>query len=265
MIGEQKTKDDGYVTIATKVPAHIAELLSILARQRGMEVYELLQLLVNGFITAAKADGPLSPQLKAMIEAIQVDSSWQNAFSFAGVSGTTDIEQMVLVLRQRDLHGHPKLGFGLAMIEHPFCGGTTMTLCIDDILERIVEVSMKGLYKQLRQIGVSFESDSIRETLTMLCDAQTIVNLEEQDRLELPGYGDYHEHGKRVEYGKRTKRIHHKTPDDIAQQQTIIFDDIDRETAQAEVEDWEGEHRQHDDAPEDMEDKMGFRPIGGDW
>ena len=34
-----KIKDDGYVSVATKVPKHVAELLSILAKQRGMEVY----------------------------------------------------------------------------------------------------------------------------------------------------------------------------------------------------------------------------------
>ena len=65
---------------------------------------------------------------------------------------------------------------------------------------------------------------------------------------------------------QKFKRKPHRTPDSVAnQQQTIHFEDIDRETAEAEVQEWEGEHRQHDDASEDMENKMGFRPIGGEW
>lgn len=247
MIGEQKTKDDGYVTIATKVPAHIAELLSILARQRGMEVYELLQLLINGFITAAKANGPLSPQMKMLLEVLQTDTSWKGAFSFTGLSGTTDIEQVILIMRQRDQAGRAKPGFGIAMIDHPCCGGTTMTLCVDDILERVVEVSMKGLYRQLRQIGVSLESESMRETLIMLCDAKAIEDLNEQDRLELPGYGEYHEFGKRIEFDKKYKRKHHKSPDSIDTQQRIVFDDSDREIADYEARDWEGEHKGNSD------------------
>ena len=247
MIGEQKTKDDGYVTIATKVPAHIAELLSILARQRGMEVYELLQLLINGFITAAKANGPLSPQMKTLLEMLQTDTSWKGAFSFTGLSGTTDIEQVILIMRQRDQAGRAKPGFGIAMIDHPCCGGTTMTLCVDDILERVVEVSMKGLYRQLRQIGVSLESESMRETLIMLCDAKAIEDLNEQDRLELPGYGEYHEFGKRIEFDKKYKRKHHKSPDSIDTQQRIVFDDSDREIADYEARDWEGEHKGNSD------------------
>ena len=260
MIGEQKQKNEsGYVVVATKVPAYISELLTILAKQRGMEVYELLQLLINGFITAAKASGPLSPQMKTLIEMLQTDTSWKGAFSFTGLSGSTDVEQAILILRQRDQSGRAKPGFGIAMIDHPCCGGTTMTLCVDDILERVVEVSMKGLYKQLRQIGVSLESESIRETLTLLCDAKAIEDLNEQDRLELPGYGEYHDFGKRIEYEKKFKRIHHRTPDSVANQMSIHFDDSDKQLANYEAQDWEGSHRnpENDEPPVD--------PFGAEW
>lgn len=54
---KQKT-DEGYISIATKVPIWVADLLTILAKMRGMEVYELLQLLVNAFISAAKTAAP---------------------------------------------------------------------------------------------------------------------------------------------------------------------------------------------------------------
>ena len=260
MIENQINNEDGFELVQTKVPQHIKQLLDILAKQRSMSTYELLQLLINAFITAAKANGPLSPQMKTLIEMLQTDTSWKGAFSFTGLSGSTDIEQVILIMRQRDQAGRAKPGFGIAMIDHPCCGGTTMTLCVDDILERVVEVSMKGLYRQLRQIGVNLESNSIRETLTMLCDAKAIEDLNEQDRLELPGYGEYHDFGKRIEYEKNYKRKPHRTPDSIANQQTkIIFDDFDRDTAKAETEDWEGEHRnpENDDPP--------VRPFGCEW
>lgn len=235
MIGEQINKES-YVTVATKVPPYVAELLSILARQRGMEVYELLQLLVNGFITAAKVEGPLSPELKTLIEAIQVDSSWKNAFSFTGISSTTDIEQAIFILRQRDLHGHPKEGYGIAMIDRPFCGGTTMNLCIDDILERVAEVSMRGLYKDLRKMGVMLKTESLRETLTMMCDAQMIEKLNEMDAQELPGYGIHHDYGRAIEYGNKHRRVRHRTPDSLANsQQRIVFDDYDKQLADEEA------------------------------
>ena len=242
--------EEGFELVQTKVPTHIKQLLDILAGQRGMSTYELLQLLINGFITAAKTNGPLSPQVKMLLEVLQTDTSWKGAFSFTGLSGTTDVEQVILIMRQRDQAGRAKPGFGIAMIDHPFCGGTTMTICVDEILERVVEVSMKGLYRQLRQIGVSLDSESMRETLTMLCDAKAIEDLNEQDRLELPGYGEYHEFGKRIEYEKKYKRKPHRTPDSLANsQQRIVFTDDDREISELEAKNWEGEHRQTDLQP----------------
>ena len=120
-----------------------------------------------------------------------------------------------------------------------------MTLCVDDILERIVEVSMKGLYKELRQIGVAYESESIRETLTMLCDSALIENLNEMNDAEMPKVGNFTDFGKAIEYGQRTKRKPHRTPDSLANsQQRIVFDDFDRDLVDMEIKDWEGE--QHD-------------------
>ena len=134
MIGEQNNNEDGFELVQTKVPTHVKQLLDILAKQRGMSTYELLQLLINAFITAAKANGPLSPQMKTLIEMLQTDTSWKGAFSFTGLSGSTDVEQVILIMRQRDQAGRAKPGFGIAMIDHPCCGVTTMTLCVDYIL-----------------------------------------------------------------------------------------------------------------------------------
>ena len=102
---------------------------------------------------------------------------------------------------------------------------------------------MKGLYKELRQIGVAYETESLRETLTMMCDAQLIDHLNQMDADELPKVGDFHDFGKVIEYGNKSKRKPHRTPDSLANsQQRIIFDDFDRDLADMEVKDWEGLH-----------------------
>ena len=243
-MSEQMNIEEGFELVQTKVPTHIKQLLDILAKQRGMSTYELLQLLINGFITAAKASGPLSPQMKMLLEVLQTDTSWKGAFSFTGLSGTTDVEQVILIMRQRDQAGRAKPGFGIAMIDHPFCGGTTMTLCVDDILECVMKVSMPGLYKKLEKIGGRLCCTSHRETLTLLSEYMDDSINKEEELSEMPGYGEYHEYGKRIEYEKKYKRKPHRTPDSVAnQQQRIVFDDYDREVADYEAQDWEGEHK----------------------
>ena len=174
-----------------------------------------------------------------------------------------DVAQVILVLQQHDKDG-ARQGFGLAMIDKPFLPGEepTMTLCVDDILERVAEVSMKGLYRELRQVGVALETESLRETLTMMCDAQLLAHLDESDRGELPQVGDFHDFGKQIQYGRKTKRIHHRTPDSVANsQQRIAFGDDDRELADYGAKDWEGEHIDEHVSPEEIEQSIGCKPF----
>lgn len=240
----QKTKDDGFVSIATKVPVWIANLMTILAKQRDMELYELLQLLVNGFISAAKFDGPLSQDMRQLIDALKLDVAFNKAFNFASPTARMEIAQMVLILQQRDRHG-----FGMKMIDKPFFDQATETCCVDDILERVIRVAMPGLYKTLDRVGQRLCCASMRETLILLSEYMGDSLDKEDDMRELPGYGTFNDAGRAVEYGRRTKRIHHKSPDSVAQQQTIQFDNYDKHMADCEVKDWEGEHRQHDESP----------------
>ena len=229
MTENQKTKDEGWVNISTKVPPHIGQLFDILADQRGMKSYELLQLLVNGFISSAKHNGPMTPEIRLLLESLKLDVAFNKAFNFASPTAQSEIAQVVLILQQPD-----KKGFGLMMIDRPFMGEATVTYCIDSILERVTEVSMADLYKELRQMGVVLESKSIRETLITMCDAQQMELLREGDSEELPGMGNFHDFGKAIEYGQKTKGYKHRTPDSLTQQK-IVFTDFDRETADREA------------------------------
>ena len=256
MTGEQKNKDE-YVNISTKVPYSISKLFDMLADQRGMKSYELLQLLINGFISAAKHVGPITPEIRLLVNSLKLDVAFSKAFNFASPTAQSEIAQMVLILQQPG-----KKGFGMVMIDKPFMGEATMTHCVDSILERVTEVSMKGLYKELRQVGVMLDTESLRETLTLMCDAQTMQMLNKEFEDEMPGFGNFHEFGKTIEYGKKHKRIPHRTPDSVANsQQRLMFNEDDKELADYEVKEWEGEFRQHgDDLPEGMP-----RPFDQEW
>lgn len=267
MIGEQKQKDSGYVTVSTKVPAHIADLLNIIAEAKGTDIYGVLQLFIQVIVTAAKATTAPSPEMKLLLEMIDMDANWEKAFNIASPSAKLDVEQMILILRQSGVGNNktkPREGYGLVMIDKPFLPGETprQTLCIDDILERVAEVSMRGLYKQLRQIGIELESDSLRETLTIMCDAQHVLNMSEADRQELPQVGNFHDFGKVIEYGQKTRQYKHRTPDSLDNsQQRIIFDDYDREQAGLEAQGWEGEVRGERVSPEEIEQALGSKPF----
>jgi hypothetical protein len=265
MIREQQSQENaGVRNVSTKVPVWVADLLNIICRARGTDLYGLLQLVIQFIVETAKVNGPVPPQMQTILNMLKMDADWNKAFSFSNPTATMDVAQVILVLQQHD-GKTPRQGFGLAMIDKPFLPGETpqMTLCVDDILERVAEVSMKGLYKELRQVGVAYETESLRETLTMMCDAQLIDHLNQMDRDELPQVGNFNDFGKAIEYGKKHKRKPHRTPDSVANsQQKIIFDDFDRDTAHAEVQDWEGEHIGQHVSPEEIERAIGGKPFG---
>ena len=261
MIGEQQKQvtEGGHATFSVKVTQAVYDLVNILCEglEHGTNGTDLVKMFIHAFIESAKHDGPVSPEMQQFLNMLTLDPGWHKAFNFADVTARMEVAQVILILQQPGKHG-----FGLTMIDKPWMGEPTMTLCIDDILERVIKVSMPGLAKRLDAIGEKFCCTSMRETMTLLCEYMSDYLQREEDQAELPGYGEHHDYGKAIEYGKKHKRVPHRTPDSVAnQQQKIVFDDYDREVADCEAKDWEGEHRQHgDDLPEGM-----TRPFDQEW
>ena len=248
MIGNQQQKDDGYVNVGTKVPPHVAELLNIIAQSKGTDIYGLLQLFIQTIIRAAKCETALSPHLKLLMNMIELDSDWNRAFSFASPSAQTDVAQVILILQQHDkagAKGRPRKGFGMVMIDHPLMPGSKprCTYCVDSIMERVAEVSMPGIKKDIDEMGRRLHTHSLRETLTLMADAQLLLTLQDADHDELPQLGNYSDFGRVIEYRERAKALKHRTPDGEAnRQQRIIFDDFDRDVADMEVSQSDGLH-----------------------
>lgn len=238
MIGEQvQINNDGTATVACKVPATWIPLLNLIAKSRDAVVNDLLKMCLHFIIETAKVTTSPSPEMRALLNMMKLDANWASMFNYVS-NGKFDVAQAILVIQQSK-DGKPREGFGLAMFNKPFMGCDLqsvsreddgyMTLSKDEILERVVELVM-GFddYKALRDIGNYFGSGSIRETLSHMIDAQLIDNLNQSDREEMPGYGEFHDFGKMLKYGQKYVRKPHRTPDSIAQQR-IMFNDFDRE------------------------------------
>ena len=263
MIGEQTQREElGCVTVACKVPAWVSDLLNIIAKSRDAVVNDLLKMCIMFLIETAKLTTEPSPDMKVLLNMIKMDANWSKMFNYCN-KDELDVAQVILILQQSD-GKKPREGFGLAMFNKPFMGDCTQILSKDIILERVVELVMgPDTYRQLREVGEHMESGSIRETLSRMIDYQLIINRDESDRNEMPTFGNFHDFGKAIEYGNKSKQYKHRTPDSVAnsRQQTIQFDDYDREVADYEAEEWEGCHREPV-APEDIEETLGGRPFG---
>ena len=218
--------------------------------------------IASAFYVLCKASSPmheLSPEIRKLMTMMEADASWAEAFNLANPN-ELDVAQVILILQQKGKHG-----FGAVMIDKPWMGmkpkmvddldpmrgDPQMTENVDDILERVTEVCMHGIYRRLRLMGARMDCKNLSDVLLTMIDAQTIMDMDEESKVEMKGEALYDYRGRPIKYGVRTKAKQHRTPDSLAndqriKQQTIVFDDFDRETADNEVKlnDWEDE--QHD-------------------
>lgn len=238
----------------TKISPAMAVVWDAVCEALGTNTYDLIQQFIYSMIRAASEQHDKSPEIQRLMDALDLDIGWQNAINLCAPNGKLKIAQMVLIVEQED-----KQGFGMVMLNKPYMGDVTQTENVNLIIERVLEVGLKKIYRKLRMIKADMRVNWLSDVLASMIDAQDLLNAEQADREELPGIGDHAVNGKRVIYGNKAKAKQHRTPDSLAddqryQQTHIAFDDYDREVADYEAKDWEGEHRQTDEPPSYMSD-----------
>ena len=229
-----KTKDERFEQLGTKIDPAMAEVLNACCDAMGVDVYHLLQWFAYTIVKASAPMHSLDPRIQKLMTMLDRDAGWQNAFNLCNPD-RLKIAQVVLILEQEN-----HKGFGAVMVDKPFFNDARQTECVDDILERVCEVTMSGIYRRVRQMGADMECNNLSDVLLTMLDAQDILNAEERDAAEGPQIGDVAQNGKVLAYGKRTKRKKHYTPDTMPVTGNL-FDDIDHEAQAEPLKDWEGE------------------------
>lgn len=246
----EQNNQQGFEPKGTKINPAMAVVWDAVCDALGTNTYDLIQQFIYSVIRAASEQHDKSPEIQRLMDALDIDPGWQNAINLCAPNGRLKIAQMVLIVEQEG-----KQGFGMVMLDKPYIGDVQQTENVNLIIERVIEVGMKRLYKKLRSIKEDMKCNWMSDVLASMIDAQDLLNTEQSNSEEMPGIGDYHDHGKRVVYGNKHKRVPHRTPDSVANSQmSIKWDDNDREMADMEAQDWEGEHRQTEEPPTNMRD-----------
>ena len=82
---------------------------------------------------------------------------------------------------------------------------------------------------------ITFEAGGTPISLPTMLDAQDLLNASEADALEGPQMGDVAPNGRSYAYGKKTKAKQRRTPDSVATDQRIKFDEYDAQLAEEEA------------------------------
>lgn len=216
---EEKEK---FIPMGTKVSPWVAEVWDAVCNALETDTYHLLQQFIFAMIRAANQRHSLSPQMERLVNMLDLDVGWQKAINLCSPNGKFSIAQMILIVEQEG-----KEGFGAVMLDKPFMGECQQTECADQIFERIAEVVFRKTYLRLRKLGNQMHVRSQRELLEKMIDEQLDILQEESDREEGQGVNDYATNNKRLEYGKKTKSTHHRSPEEYIEQGVIYFDPDD--------------------------------------
>ena len=249
---EEKEK---FVPMGTKISADMAVVWDAVCNALETDTYNLLQQFIQSTIKAASTPHEKSQEVERLLNMLDIDVGWQNAINLCAPNGKLSIAQMILIVEQDD-----KEGFEAIMLDKPFMGECQQTENADKIFERLVEVIFKRTYRRLRMLGAKLHVESQRALLEKMIDTETDANLSAEDWEEMHGLNDFAENNRRVEYGKRTKRVKHRTPDEFIEQGVITFSPEDTPTGVDGIPDKSEEARRWLE-----ENSDGDRPFGMEW
>ena len=229
--------DEKFEPKGTKIDPAMAVVWDAVCQALGTDTYHLIQHFIYAMIRMASDQHNKTPEMERLMTILESDADWMNAINLCAPRGKLSISQIILIVEQED-----KKGFGLVMLDKPFFGGVfdeekpMQTENVNQIIERVFEVGVKGLYRRMRRMMHDLDCNGLVDTMLTMLDAQEIINTEEQERQEGPQMGNQSDFGRVIEIGKKYKQVKHRTPDSLANsQQMIHFTDEDREAADMEV------------------------------
>lgn len=216
---EEKEK---YVVMSTKVSPCVSEVWDAICNALETDTYHLLQHFIYAMIRAANQRHSLSPQMERLINMLDLDVGWQKAINLCAPNGKLTIAQMLLIVEQED-----KRGFAATMLNKPFMDDVEQTESSDEIFVRVLNVVYPRTYFRLRTLKNQYHVNSWRDLLEKMIDEQLDILQEEADLEEMQGVNDYATNNRRLEYGKKTKSVHHHSPTEYIEQGVIYFDHDD--------------------------------------
>lgn len=253
MSNNQNPHDDemkGFEPMGTKIDPAMAVVWNAVCQALGTDTYHMLQHFIYAMIRMASDAHSKTPEVEKLMMILDSDVAWQNAINLCAPKGKLSISQMILIIEDEE-----RDGFAMTMLNKPFMGECVQIDNANAIIERVIEVGIKGLYKKMRQMKAEMRCEWLSDLLLTMLDAQELLNVTEADRMEMAGNAMFSDYGKPIEYGKKNKRKPHRTPDSLANsQQTIRFNDDDKKTADIES--------GVSDLGTQLDEEIGSRPFG---
>ena len=227
MNNDKNKEQEKFEPAGTKLNPAMAVVWNAVCDALGTDTYHLLQHFIYAMIRMASDAHSRTPEVEKLMTILDNDIAWNNAINLCAPKGKLSISQMILIVEDEE-----KEGFAMTMINKPYFNDCVQIDNANMIIERVLEVGFKRIYKKIREMGERHDCKWFADTILLMLDAQDMLEIEESERQEMIGQAEFNDYGQRIAYGKKTKGYKHRTPDSLGTHNRIIFDDFDRETGE---------------------------------
>lgn len=232
MEDEQFTKQtsDRHILVGTKLSRTAAGQLSRIAKAKGCTIYKLIQMVCDTIIRYTDDRHNLTPEMEQAMTIFEHLDGWATSINLVDPTISKEVVCAVYILQDAD---GKKKGLRTSMVEKPWMGVWNQTENVLDIFERLFNILMPALYAKLYRVKVEKGYSRVSELISHMADSEMAAHLEDEFRQEFEDCNRA-DNGRTYWYANRTKDHKHRTPDSLAMDQRIKFDDYDRELADEE-------------------------------
>lgn len=201
-----------FQVLGTKVSPEAWTRLNILARKRGMTIYELVQMVCDTLLRYMDDRHNLTPEMEKAMAIFDHMEGWTKAFNLTDPTVQREVGEAIYFFQEPK--GKRK-GVRAVHVTKPFMNqGRSESANVQYILEHTIELLMPERYRRLRALAVDKDCNSLLELLDMLIDLHSQDNdlTELRQQFEDCNRSDF---GKAITYGQRTRRVKHHDVDEM--------------------------------------------------
>lgn len=151
--------------ISTRVDAETFARLKSICQQRGISMYDLLQLFCMTIVRYMDDDHNLSEDLRRVMQLLGDPTQWRRMNTLMEQTADMQLMEQYGILRRKNRHGDI-----VCHVSSPLMGEQHITYNVADIFSRFLLSLLPDLYKRLERLGEELGTRDVLDTLRVLTD-----------------------------------------------------------------------------------------------